>query len=436
MAYNLRTGLTGSGDIDINVSLAGLNASNITEGVFATARIPALLTTQITGGIFDIDRIPALGTGQITSGTAFPVTFIPVLAKTKVATGLGTGQWHVEDIPVIGTAKISDLDAAKLTGTIDALRIPGLPTTQITTGTPFPLSFIPDIPTGKLLGQIGNAGITDLDAAKLTGTIDALRIPGLPATQITSGTFPKSRVSTAETWHVDDIPSLPATKVSSGELDPARIPNLSALKIQSDTLDAARVPNLDASKITTGTISSDRLPSTLDIIGYKAVTANIYKANAIGTSWELIDSNTLMSFTVPPSRLVEIELNMFVGSLSGETIYAKLVNGGTSDEFAEDIIDDDTMTPSTDFTIVLAAGQYDDTAFQVAHRWPLYFPAAQVGQSKSIDVQVRMASAGGAAGGSCKIEFGRSATASYGAVIFKATALPATAAMYVYTDGL
>eukprot|EP01043_Picozoa_sp_COSAG02_P109731 COSAG02_NODE_45828_length_353_cov_5.692913_1_plen_32_part_10 len=32
MSYNLRTGLTGSGDVDINVSLSDLDAANITSG--------------------------------------------------------------------------------------------------------------------------------------------------------------------------------------------------------------------------------------------------------------------------------------------------------------------------------------------------------------------------------------------------------------------
>ena len=42
MAYNLRTGLIGSGDIDINVSLNDLNAADITTGVFNTSVIPTL----------------------------------------------------------------------------------------------------------------------------------------------------------------------------------------------------------------------------------------------------------------------------------------------------------------------------------------------------------------------------------------------------------
>ena len=56
MAYNLRTGLTGSGDIDINVSLDNLDAANITSGQFGDARISDLNATKLTGTL-SADRI-------------------------------------------------------------------------------------------------------------------------------------------------------------------------------------------------------------------------------------------------------------------------------------------------------------------------------------------------------------------------------------------
>ena len=441
MAYNLRTGLIGSGDIDVNVSLDNLNAANITAGQFPDARISDLNASKLTG-LLSMDRITDDSITKAKIGeplVAWVETEIPVLPKSKIDPTHST-TWDSADIPSLNASKIN-------AGLFDVGLIPSLTTSQITSGPTFPLSFIPDIPTGQLLGDIASSqlsliasDIPDLSATKIvSGTFASPdRIPALPASKITSGTFPKSQISTAEKWPVDDIPYLPATTIASGELDAARIPNLSALKIQSDTLNTDRIPNLDAGKITTGTISSDRLPSTLDIIGYKAVSANyVHGGNAIGTSWELIDSNTLMSFTVPSSRLVEIELNMLVAALTGETIYARLVNGGTSNEFATTIIADDTLTPSTDLTVVLAAGEDDANSFQVAHRWPLYFPSAQIGQSKSIDVQVKLASAGsGVSDGSCKVEFGLTGggNESYGALIFKATALPSNAAMYVHTD--
>ena len=64
MAYNLRTGLMGSGDIDVNVSLDNLNASNITAGVFNIDRIPSITNDKITSldankltGILSADRL-------------------------------------------------------------------------------------------------------------------------------------------------------------------------------------------------------------------------------------------------------------------------------------------------------------------------------------------------------------------------------------------
>ena len=52
MSYNLRTGLTGSGSLDVNVNLQNLSAANITSGVFTQAVIPTL----------DKDKISQTGT--------------------------------------------------------------------------------------------------------------------------------------------------------------------------------------------------------------------------------------------------------------------------------------------------------------------------------------------------------------------------------------
>ena len=86
MAYNLRTGLIGSGDIDINVSLNDLNAANITTGVFSA-------------GV-----IPELSKDKIANAGAWAETEIPTLPKAKIATD---GTWDASDIP--------DLDASKIT---------------------------------------------------------------------------------------------------------------------------------------------------------------------------------------------------------------------------------------------------------------------------------------------------------------------------------
>ena len=97
MAYNLRTGLIGSGDIDVNVSPTGITADNITSGVFGLPRIPTLDDSKIS----DLDASKLTGT---------------------IAT---------DRIPTIDDGKISSLAAVKLTGTISTNRIPDLQASKI-----------------------------------------------------------------------------------------------------------------------------------------------------------------------------------------------------------------------------------------------------------------------------------------------------------------
>ena len=105
-----------------------------------------------------------------------------------------------------------------------------------------------------------------------------------------------------------------------------------------------------------------------------------------------------------------------------------LVNGGTSDEFADEIIDDSTLTPSTKGTYMAHHGMYDNNEYQMTAKWVLYFPASEVGETHSIDAQVN------AGTGSFTIKFGRTnVNIGYPPVIFKATALPSTAALTVHT---
>ena len=86
--------------------------------------------------------------------------------------------------------------------------------------------------------QVTNAKIVDMAATKLTGTIATARVPSLPASQITSGTFATARV-----------PSLPASQITSGTFNTARIPSLPASQITSGTFDAARIPSLASTSL-------------------------------------------------------------------------------------------------------------------------------------------------------------------------------------------
>ena len=175
--------------------------------------------------------------------------------------------------------------------------------------------------------------------------------------------------------------------------------------------------------------STNVMPSTHDIIAYKAVAANYnHPGNTIGSSYEVVDSGTQMSFVVPSTRLVEIELSFYVTGLNAESIVAQLVEGGTNDEFATEVIADSTLTPSTKGTYMAHHGMYDNNEYQMTAKWALHFPASEVGETHSIDAQVN------AGTGSFTIKFGRTnVNIGYPPVIFKATALPSTAALTVHT---
>jgi hypothetical protein len=409
MAYNLRTGLTGSGDIDVNVTLGDLNAANITSGIFDTGRIPTIGDSKLSDlnaakltGLVSADRI---GNGTIpklkisnTLDETWAVTEIPVLPKAQIDP-YHNEQWHVDDLPTLGNAKISDLSATKLTGTIASERL-----SLVTT----------DIPT-----------------------------------------LPKTKVSThavdGETWPIDDIPSLPATKITSGQFDVARIPDLSAGKITgilnvdripdlsadqitSDTLSAARIPGLDASKITTGTISSARLPvvSTHDILDYNAINGD-YLVKSVGNTYTTIHSSLRSNAVtvVPASQMVEIELSFYYNGLNYGNLLGRLVDGGTNYEYVDQVINNANLSTSTENTLV-AVGSSSPSGYTTI-TWTLKFAAAQVGDDIDIEPQLKDDYPQETIG----VRSGLNSTSGvcFPSTIFKITALPTTSTLTMHLTG-
>ena len=128
-------------------------------------------------------------------------------------------------------------------GTVPLARMPGLPASQTTSGV-FDPARIPALAMSAITGLItALAGKSDTghihSGADITsGTVPLARLPSLPASQTNSGTFDTAR-----------IPALDASKVSTGAFDPARIPSLDASKVGSGVFDVARIPNLTTSKI-------------------------------------------------------------------------------------------------------------------------------------------------------------------------------------------
>jgi hypothetical protein len=461
MAYNLRTGLTGSGDIDINVSLDNLDAANITSGQFGDARISDLNATKLTGTL-SADRINdgSLPKSKINEGTTWAETEIPTLPKTKIQSGANTGQWDVDDIP-------------------------SLPTSKITSGSAFPSSFIPSL--NLLAGQVTSSqlnltasDIPALDADKITsGRIDNARLPAnvdlgtgdLSCADLTStGIFSPNTIAgftltgsmnagyfvlspTANTLegygsvlsingyngnitcaNVDlngnDIVDAGEIRFNAGTGN--KITGDSTYKTDVTYCDFRSSTNefsLDASKITSGTLNASRLPT--GIIAYKAVTASGagLNQNQIGSNYEVIDSNLQMAFVVPASALVEIELTFCAQAVNAESVLARLVYGGTSYEYASYA---SLVSPSTNNTLVIYKQDSNSLDVSVTTKWVLQFPSSAIGYgSGNIDAQVKT----GGSTQSFTIKWGTgtsSTTQYYPPVIFKATALPSTADLHIY----
>ena len=160
MSYNLRSGLMGSSEVDINVNLQNLSADNITSGVFHQDRIPTIAKTKISGtGTWAESDIPSLNAAKIATGVLH-ADRIPPLNASKIATGV----LHANRIPSLDETKVGDLPATKITsGTFDATSIPDLDATKITTG------------------LIADARIPHMNASKISGgTFATARIPALP----------------------------------------------------------------------------------------------------------------------------------------------------------------------------------------------------------------------------------------------------------------
>ena len=410
MAYNLRTGLTGSGDIDVNVTLGDLNAANITSGIFDTGRIPTIGDSKLSDlnaakltGLVSADRI---GNGTIpklkisnTLDETWAVTEIPVLPKAQIDP-YHNEQWHVDDLPTLGNAKISDLSATKLTGTIASERL-SLVTTDI-----------PTLPKTKVSTHAVDGETWPIDD-----------IPNLPATKITSGQFDVAR-----------IPNLSAGKITADTLNVDRIPDLSADKITSDTLAVGRIPNLDASKITTGTISSARLPvvSTHDILDYNAINGD-YLVKSVGNTYTTIHSSLRSNAVtvVPASQMVEIELSFYYNGLNYGNLLGRLVDGGTNYEYVDQVINNANLSTSTENTLV-AVGSSSPSGYTTI-TWTLKFAAAQVGDDIDIEPQLKDDYPQETIG----VRSGLNSTSGvcFPSTIFKITALPTTSTLTMHLTG-
>ena len=165
--------------------IPSLPAGQVTSGTFAVGRIPSLPAGQITSGTFAVARIPSLSTAQITGGTFDParipaLTFLGNVNSGSITSGFGNINIGGSTFTGNG-AGISNLQAGNIAGTIPSLRLSGAYSGITGVGT---------LSSGAISGTFGNiniggstftgngSGLTDLNAASLTGTVANARISG------------------------------------------------------------------------------------------------------------------------------------------------------------------------------------------------------------------------------------------------------------------
>ena len=248
MAYNLRTGLIGSGDIDINVSLNNLDAANITSGIFNSARIPDLSANKITSDTLGLDRIPNLDSSKIPNLSANKITSdilgidrIPGLNADKITTGVLDNN----RIPVINTAdKIPDLQ--NLNGVLPASKVPNLQDMNGTLNT----SQLSDITAQDNINIHGSV----IDDGTITG--DELNTDAVSTIKIMNGAVTANKIANGaiESQHLNNE-IISTSRIVQGAVDSTRL----AVNAVTTTkiLDGAVTTN----KIVNGAVTTAKLAS-------------------------------------------------------------------------------------------------------------------------------------------------------------------------------
>jgi hypothetical protein len=172
----------------------------------------------------------------------------------------------------------------------------------------------PSVPAENIVGPIQSGQIEDLDAAKLTGTVDKDRLPNdIPGDKITDLNADKLTGEIDVNRLPDDIPgekilSLDADKLT-GTIEADRLPN---------DIPGSKIANLDAEKLT-GEIDPDRIASVHADAVTGALPPEVVNESLKDFNWE--------------NANIEIPASAFVPSVSVQNSAASVAYGTTADPF-------------------------------------------------------------------------------------------------------
>ena len=129
---------------------------------------------------------------------------------------------------------------------------------------------------------------------------------------------------------------------------------------------------------------------------------------------------------------MEVELSCYYNGLgSGYNVLGRLVVGGTNDEFVDDVIDDTSLSRTTEGTLV-AEGSSTPSGYS-STKWTLKFDSSQAGDQINIEPQLKVDYYGGSIG----VRSGQNTSSGvcFPSMVFKITALPSASTITMYSNG-
>ncbi|GAI59570.1 unnamed protein product, partial [marine sediment metagenome] len=172
-----------------NQVLRSTAANALQFAVLLAADIPNLDASKITSGVFNLARIPNMDWVHISG--LFPRTIADLLSDHNLA------NHPLAIIPTMDDGHIPDLETLSYGGAFAVAQIPGLPASQITSGQ-FPLSRMPRAASRLFLEGNGAAD-------PIYNALIAANIPNLNAAKITSGVFALARIPNMDWAHISGL---------------------------------------------------------------------------------------------------------------------------------------------------------------------------------------------------------------------------------------